>query len=114
MKNVVSRIKAFCLTALFSTGVLADLPARPSAESNSNTSGGYLANPQNYIVDGLVLLGLLVAAYAFIRVAMNVIQAYGEISDGKATYRELGAHVLVGIVILSLIMYLLNLAMDIF
>ncbi len=104
---------ALSLMAMFSTSAFAALPTKPSS-STTSTNNGYVGVVQGYVVDGLILIGLMIGAYAFIRVAMNAIQAYGDISDGNGTYRDLGGHLIVGVVIASGVIWLLTEAMRIF
>ena len=114
MKNIYKKTKALALLAAFYTGnALADLPSAPTSNQDSNQEG-YIGQIQSYIMDGIFLLGLLIGTYALFRVAQSAIQAYGEISDGKGTYRDLTGHVVVGVVIISGVIYLITEALKIF
>jgi integrating conjugative element membrane protein (TIGR03745 family) len=116
-KTMYKRTKAAKLaigTALMTMGssAMAALPTAP-VSTNTNTGGStYLGPIQNYLMDGIVLLGILVGTYAFFRVAQNAIQTYGEISDGNGTYRDLAGSVIAGVVIASGVVWLLTNAMS--
>lgn len=118
MKNIKKRatqVKTVALLSIISASntAMAALPTAPS--SNGTVTGSTYVSPiQNYILDGLTLLGILVGAYAFFRVAQNAIQTYGEISDGNGTYRDLGGSVIAGVVIASGVIWLLTNAMTTF
>jgi len=115
MKVRAGLVKTACATALMTVGTSA-MAALPTAPTSGGTATGstYLSPVENYLVDGITLLGLLVGAYAFFRVAQNAIQTYGEISDGNGTYRDLGGSVIGGVVIASGVVWLLTNAMSMF
>jgi integrating conjugative element membrane protein (TIGR03745 family) len=115
--NFFKKVRCIATTTLltvFTLPVIADgLPSAPDTDSNSGKKG-YTGEITDYVMDGVVLLLLLMGTFALIRVAQNILTTYGEISDGKATYRELGGSLVVGIVVLSGVIYLLGEAADIF
>jgi integrating conjugative element membrane protein (TIGR03745 family) len=118
ISNIYKKTKAsmytLALSAFCSPIALADgLPKAPGADNDAGKEG-FTGTATNYVMDGLVLLLLLMAAWGLIRVAQNILSTYGEISDGKATYRELGGSVIVGLVILSIVIYLLVEAASVF
>lgn len=115
MKIRAGLVKTAWATALMTVGTsaMAALPTAPTT-GGSATGSTYLSPVENYLVDGITLLGILVGAYAFFRVAQNAIQTYGEISDGNGTYRDLGGSVIGGVVIASGVIWLLTNAMSMF
>jgi integrating conjugative element membrane protein (TIGR03745 family) len=114
MKNIIKKTKASILLAtIYSSSVLAELPQAPQANQDSNQEG-YIGKIQSYMMDGIFLLGLLIGTYALFRVAQSAIQAYGEISDGKGTYASLVGHLVVGVVLISGVIYLVKEALKIF
>jgi len=115
MKTRAGLVKTACATAPMTVGTsaMAALPTAPTT-GGSATGSTYLSPVENYLVDGITLLGILVGAYAFFRVAQNAIQTYGEISDGNGTYRDLGGSVIGGVVIASGVIWLLTNAMSMF
>lgn len=117
--NLYKKAKAVAYTATLTVCcspaafAFQSLPQAPASDSDSGKKG-FTGKATDYIMDGVTLLLLLMGTYALIRVAQNIMTTYGEISDGKATYRELGGSLVVGLVILSLVIYLLVEAAAIF
>ena len=109
---------AAVLLGTLSTGVLlsqhaqADMP-KMDAPTRSSGNDGIVKTIQDYAYDGLVLTGLLVSAYAFIKVAFAAIETFGEVRAGKKTWGDLGAICLVGVLLLVVAIWLLNKAKDI-
>lgn len=115
MKTKATSIKVAATTALMTvtSSAMAALPTAPTTAGTA-TGSTYLSPVQNYLLDGITLVGILVGAYAFFRVAQNAIQTYGEISDGNGTYRDLAGSVIGGVVIASGVIWLLTNAMSMF
>ncbi len=89
-----------------SSPALADLPTVEGPKSK--TDGTFYGKIAGYINDGLVLGGLVVAAVAFIVVAMSCVSTFAEVRDGKATWGKFGAMVAVGVVLIVAVIWLAN------
>lgn len=113
-QKVKSRAKQTGLVvmgALLSSPVFADLP---KMEDPSRGAGkGIMETIKNYAYDGAILGGLLIAAFAFLRVASSCVSTYGEISSGKKTWGDLAMQALVGAVLLVVIIWLITKSADI-
>ncbi len=111
MKNLLNRIGQACLFAVLSFRAYADLPP---VESPSTGGGGGLFNSmKGYIRDGATLGGLVIAVIAFIVVANAAISCFHHVRQGKATWTEFGAFIIVGVVLLVAVIWLLTKAADI-
>ena len=100
MKALFLRARKTVCTALvlgLSSPALADLPT---------VEGTFYGKIAGYINDGLVLGGLVVAAVAFIVVAMSCVSTFAEVRDGKATWGKFGAMVAVGVVLIVAVIWL--------
>lgn len=83
--------------------------ALPTMEAPSRGNGsGIMETIKNYGYDAVILAGLLVGAFAFTKVASALIQGFGEVTDGKKKWGELGVTALVGVVILIVMIWLLT------
>ncbi|MDA3978085.1 TIGR03745 family integrating conjugative element membrane protein [Gallibacterium sp. AGMB14963] len=113
-QKVKSRAKQTGLVvmgALLSSPVFADLP---KMEDPSRGAGkGIMETIKNYAYDGAILGGLLIAAFAFLRVASSCVSTYGEISSGKKNWGDLAMQALVGAVLLVVIIWLITKSADI-
>lgn len=111
LRRVADRI----LTCI-STGVLlgwlickpafADLPKVDAPSTGGG--GGLMAQIKGYLLDGLVLGGLVVAAIAFINVATAAVHTFAEVRDGRATWTKFGAIVVVGAVLIVVVIWLVG------
>ncbi|MDD7426405.1 MAG: TIGR03745 family integrating conjugative element membrane protein [[Actinobacillus] rossii] len=99
--------------ALLPQSVQAEMPKMDAPTRNSGGNGGILQILQDYAYDAIVFAGLLISAYAFIKVAFAAIETFGEVRAGKKTWGDLGAICLVGVLILVVAIWLLNKAKDI-
>lgn len=113
-----SRISRFTRQGLARVAVTATLllaavqPARadlPTVEAPSSGSGGGLMEMlKGYIQDGIVILGLVAAAAAFLVVANAAITTFSEVRDGKSSWGKFGAIIVVGIVLLVAVIWLVG------
>lgn len=87
------------------SNAFADLPAMQAPSRGEGSS--IMETIKNYAYDGVVLAGLIIAAYAFIRVASALIDAYGEVAAGKKKWGELGGLALIGAVLLVVMIWLI-------
>lgn len=114
MNTVVQRLRCFSpRTALMlSLAWLVTQPAMaglPNVEPPSSGGGGGLMNTlKGYIQDGLVILGLVAAAAAFLVVANAAITTFSEVREGKASWGKFGAIIVVGIVLLVAVIWLVG------
>lgn len=93
MNALFLRARKTVCTALvlgLSSPALADLPTVEGPKSK--TDGTFYGKIAGYINDGLVLGGLVVAAVAFIVVAMSCVSTFAEVRDGKATWGQVWCH----------------------
>lgn len=85
---------------------LADLPQMEPPSSGGG--GGLFGQIKGYSQDGVVLGGLIISAIAFIVVANAAISTFSEIQDGKKSWTQFGAIVVVGVILLVAVIWLLT------
>nr|EMA1268075.1 TIGR03745 family integrating conjugative element membrane protein [Escherichia coli] len=101
------RIGASVMTlwALFS--LMPAYAALPQVEPPSSGGGGGLMDTiKGYLNDGIVIGGLVVAAVAFIVVAIAAVSTFNEVRDEKAGWGKFGAIVVVGVVLIVAVVWL--------
>ncbi|WP_282361592.1 TIGR03745 family integrating conjugative element membrane protein [Pseudomonas sp. PS01300] len=106
-------LRGTCLRALFSGLVLlssafarADLP---TMEAPSRGEGsGLIDTIKNYAYDGGILLGLLIATLAFLGVAWHSLTVYADVQNQRKTWKDLGAVVGVGTLLVVVILWFLT------
>ncbi|UMT25374.1 TIGR03745 family integrating conjugative element membrane protein [Escherichia coli] len=84
----------------------ADLPQMEAPSSGGGS--GLFGQIKGYSQDGVVLGGLIISAIAFIVVANAAISTFSEIQDGKKTWTQFGAIVVVGVILLVAVIWLLT------
>jgi len=109
-----SNILSVCITASIGTESALASGIPPVTAPTGGNGGGLLQTAQNYMGDGILLLGICVCAWALFRVVSNAVTTYGDISDGRATYKELGTTVIVGVVLASATFWMVTEATEIF
>lgn len=85
---------------------LADLPTVEPPESGGGS--GLMGQIKGYLQDGIVIGGLVVAAIAFINVAVAAVHTFTEVRNEKATWTKFGAIIVVGVVLLVAVIWLLG------
>ena len=114
-ESVVARLRRFASRTLTRAGTLALLgwltctPAFADLPSGSGLSGQI----KGYLQDGIVIGGLVVAAVAFINVAIAALHTFTEVRNEKATWTKFGAIVVGGVVLLVAVIWLLGKSADI-
>lgn len=94
-----------------SLGVMAApaMAGLPGVEPPSNGGdGGLMDTIKGYLLDGIVLGGLAVAAVAFIVVANAAVSTFHEVREGKAGWMKFGAIVVVGVIMLVAVIWLIG------
>ncbi|WP_313025528.1 TIGR03745 family integrating conjugative element membrane protein [Pseudomonas lopnurensis] len=99
------------LVMLLPTIAAAALP-EPETPSRGG-GGGFLEWLQNTIYDGFVLGGLVLAAIVLTIVAMNAVQKFHEVTQKKATWTDFFVLVGVGAVLLMVVFWLVNRAVEV-
>lgn len=88
--------------------------ALPAMEAPSRGNGGGLVETiQNYAYDGGILIGLLIALLAFLGVAWHSLTVYADVQNQRRTWKDLGAVVSVGALLVVLIIWFLTKAAEI-
>lgn len=99
-----------------SLGVMAApaMAGLPNVEPPSNGGGGGLMDQiKGYAQDGIVMIGLILAAVAFVYVAMAVVHTFAEVRDGKASWGKFGGIFVVGAILLVIVIWLLGKSVEI-
>lgn len=100
------------LTALSMQQAFAGLPEVEDPTSGKG-NGGLMDTLKGHFQDGIILVGLVVAAVAFIVVANAAISSFNEVREGKNTWGKFGALIVVGVVMLVAVIWLVNKASNI-
>lgn len=88
------------------SNAMADLPTVEAPTSGGG--GGLMETIKAYMQDGIVLIGLVIAAVCFLKVSEAGITTFSEVRDGRATWGKFGGIIIVGIVLLVLVIWLLG------
>ncbi len=105
--SLMTRVSTFILLfGLSCESAWADLPAIEPPKSGGG--GGLLGQAKGYAQDGIVIGGLILSAVAFFKVASAAVETFSEVRDGKSTWTQFGAIVVVGVVLLVAVIWLLS------
>jgi len=95
------------LFAFLSSPVLA--AGLPKMEDPSRGQGkGIFQTLQNYLYDGVILIGLVISSVAFIAVAWHGVSVFGEVQKQKKSWADLGLLILVGGLLIVACIWLLT------
>lgn len=101
------RIGASVMTLWTLFSLMPAYAALPQVEPPSSGGGGGLMDTiKGYLNDGIVIGGLVVAAVAFIVVAIAAVSTFNEVRDEKAGWGKFGAIVVVGVVLIVAVVWL--------
>lgn len=103
--------RATSLAALTSLALLPAVSqaALPQAQAPTRGEGAtWMETLKNYGYDGFMLIALVLCAFCLIVVATHGIGVYHEIHTGKKTWKDLGATVVVGVILIGLVIFIVT------
>jgi len=115
IKNIGCKLFTSCVCLAMSGAVLAQSSGKlPTMEDPSRGQGsGIRQTAQNYLYDGGILIGLVIAVLGFLAVAWHAIAVFSEVQHGKKKWSDFGAVLIIGIVLIILAIWLLTKAAEI-
>ncbi|MGP1065220.1 TIGR03745 family integrating conjugative element membrane protein [Serratia sp. CY56810] len=110
--RVLTRVGTLALLGwLTCKPAFADLPKVETSQSASDST--LMGQIKGYLQDGVVIGGLVVAAIAFINVAIAAVHTFTEVRNERATWTKFGSIIVVGVVLLVAVIWLLGKSADI-
>lgn len=114
MKKMISyvntqfkKFSAFIGSFILSTSVaFADLPTMQAPSRGEGS--GIMDTIKNHAYDAVILGGLLLGAFAFMKVAGSLISEFGEVQAGRKKWGDLGMLALVGAILLVVMIWLIT------
>lgn len=107
IKHTLTTMSAVALASL-ATSAQAALPTTADPSRGAPADGNFIALFQEYAYDIGIVIGLLLGTMGLILVVRNVLGTYAKVSDGKATWGELGMQGAVGVLLLVFTVFLLT------
>lgn len=101
-----TRVRALFATAALTVSGAAQAVLPQVEPPSSGGGGGLMDTLKGYINDGVVIGGLVVAAIAFIVVAIAAVTTFNEVRDQKAGWGKFGAIIVVGVVLIVAVVWL--------
>ncbi|HIB1592022.1 TPA: TIGR03745 family integrating conjugative element membrane protein [Salmonella enterica subsp. enterica serovar Muenchen] len=102
-------VATFCTGLFWSLAARADLPKITGGANSTDVMEDVKSMSRNGVTYG----ALVICAIAFIAVVISCVSAYHKIGEGKATWFDFGARVIVGAIMVVVAIYFLNKAVTV-